>query len=178
MKNRLSLTQVGKNRLHSTLMTLSLLLASFAFSSNATASILELKWLDLVPESERIAREMMSQQLEYGDDAYDADMQSEFGAVRHELSGKQVRIPGFVIPLEGDAEEVTEFLLVPYYGSCIHTPPPPPNQIIHVSFPEGAPDQELWDVIYLEGKLMTEQNMVGMIQTGYHIIGSNITPYE
>lgn len=153
------------------------LILSFAFSSAlwaSTSPLLELEWLDLVPESERIASEMTPGELEYGDNS----MQSELGAIRPELNGKQVRIPGFVIPLEGDADEVTEFLLVPYYGSCIHTPPPPPNQIIHVSFPQGAPDQELWDVVYLEGKLMTEQNIVGMVETGYHIIGSSVTPYQ
>ncbi len=171
MKNDFKLSILGFKPLYCFALILSL---TFAPSLWAKANLLELEWLDLVPESERIASELMADEFEYGD----TGMQSQLGAVRHELNGKQVRIPGFVIPLEGDADEVTEFLLVPYYGSCIHTPPPPPNQIIHVSFPQGAPDQELWDVIYLEGKLMTEQNMVGMIETGYHIIGSNITPYQ
>lgn len=156
-------------------LLLSLIMSSIIGSTQShSASTLELKWLDLVPKSERIASELMADEFEYGD----TNMQSELGAVRPELNGKQVRIPGFVIPLEGDADQVTEFLLVPYYGSCIHTPPPPPNQIIHVTFPQGAPDQDLWDVVYLEGKLMTQQNVVGMVETGYHIIGSSVSPYQ
>lgn len=47
------------------------------------------------------------------------------------MAGRKVRLPGFVIPLERKGEEVVEFLLVPYFGACIHTPPPPANQIIH-----------------------------------------------
>ncbi|HTU52118.1 MAG TPA: DUF3299 domain-containing protein, partial [Acidobacteriaceae bacterium] len=48
------------------------------------------------------------------------------------LSGKRVSIPGFMVPLEDDLDVVTEFLLVPYAGACIHVPPPPPNQIVYV----------------------------------------------
>ncbi len=82
--------------------------------------------------------------------------QSTVGSVRQELNGSQVKIPGFVVPLEGDEEKITEFLLVPYFGACIHVPPPPPNQIIYVKFPQGAPIQQLWDVIYVIGTLKTE----------------------
>lgn len=172
MKPNMTLAQLSAQPLSYIVFLLSLAFAPSLWASNS--AILELEWLDLVPEAERIASQMAPDELEYGD----TSMQSELGAVRPELNGKQVRIPGFVIPLEGDADEVTEFLLVPYYGSCIHTPPPPANQIIHVSFPQGAPDQELWDVVYLEGKLLTQLNEVGMIETGYHIIGSSVSPYQ
>lgn len=47
------------------------------------------------------------------------------------LDGKKVRIAGFTVTLERNDQGVTEFLLVPYYGACIHTPPPA-NQIVHV----------------------------------------------
>ena len=42
------------------------------------------------------------------------------------------RVPGYMVPLEDNLEEVTEFLLVPYPGACIHVPPPPASQIVHV----------------------------------------------
>ena len=48
------------------------------------------------------------------------------------MNGVEVKIPGFIVPLEENKGEVTEFLLVPYFGACIHTPPPPANQILHV----------------------------------------------
>jgi hypothetical protein len=49
-----------------------------------------------------------------------------------DLNNKLVSVPGFMVPLEDDADEVTEFLLVPFAGACIHVPPPPPNQMIYV----------------------------------------------
>jgi hypothetical protein len=48
------------------------------------------------------------------------------------LNNKLVSIPGFMVPLEDDADQVTEFILVPFAGACIHVPPPPPNQMIYV----------------------------------------------
>jgi uncharacterized protein len=53
-------------------------------------------------------------------------------AVNPALDGQIVRIPGYLLPLEYTGKKVTEFLLVPWVGACIHTPPPPPNQIVHV----------------------------------------------
>ncbi|MFA0071313.1 DUF3299 domain-containing protein, partial [Vibrio breoganii] len=78
------------------------------------------------------------------------------GSFRKELVGKTVKIPGFVIPLEGDSETTTQFLLVPYYGACIHVPPPPTNQIIFVDAPDGTSNQALWDVVYVSGTLNIE----------------------
>ena len=55
--------------------------------------------------------------------------------VRLDLNDKDVRIPGFIVPLEyKESEIVTRFLLVPYFGACIHEPPPPPNQTIYVVY--------------------------------------------
>ena len=48
------------------------------------------------------------------------------------LNDKKVAIPGFMVPLEDDADQVTEFILVPFAGACIHVPPPPPNQMVYV----------------------------------------------
>ena len=49
------------------------------------------------------------------------------------MDGAAIRIPGYVVPLEQGKGGVTEFLLVPYFGACIHTPPPPSNQILRVT---------------------------------------------
>ena len=104
--------------------------------------------------------------------------QSLVGSVRTELNGSKVKIPGFVIPLEGDDKHVTEFLLVPYFGACIHVPPPPPNQIVYVKFPQGAPVQQLWDVIYVVGTLKTQQISHELAEVGYLLEGQKIEPYD
>jgi hypothetical protein len=74
-----------------------------------------------------------------------------------EMDGHNVRIPGFVVPLEFDDEQtITEFFLVPYFGACIHSPPPPPNQIIYVRAPKGIQLETLYDPFWISGKLSTK----------------------
>ncbi len=153
-----------------------LLLISFAAPVMASEEPLMLNWIDLVPADERKMFENGG--MPATDHSGGAAQQSKIGKVRPELNGSLVKIPGFVIPLEGDADTVTEFLLVPYFGACIHVPPPPPNQIIYVKFPKGAPVQELWDVIYVVGTLKTEAVSVDLAQTAYTIEGSKIQFYD
>lgn len=137
---------------------------------------LNLDWIDLIPEDERNQFDSMG--MPEVDHSGDVMQQSKIGGVRQELNGSQVKIPGFVIPLEGDENKVTEFLLVPYFGACIHVPPPPPNQIIYVNFPEGAPIQQLWDVVYVIGTLKTETVSHELAETAYVIQGTAVTEYD
>nr|WP_100753399.1 DUF3299 domain-containing protein [Vibrio salilacus] len=154
-----------------TLMTLGV--ASFTTHAEET---LTLDWIDLIPESER--NQFDSYGMPAVDHSTDVMKQSKVGGIRPELNGSKIKIPGFVIPLEGDENNVTEFLLVPYFGACIHVPPPPPNQIIYVRFPKGAPVQQLWDVIYVIGTLKTETVSHELAETGYVIEGTEIAEYD
>ncbi|MEZ8376046.1 DUF3299 domain-containing protein [Vibrio cyclitrophicus] len=138
----------------------------------------ELEWQDLIPESERSRfNELSAQALEHNGNAAS---QSAIGDIRPELAGSNIKIPGFVIPLEGDAENITEFLLVPFYGACIHVPPPPPNQIIHVKFDKGAPTQDLWDIVYITGRLKAETLVTHElgVESGYSIDGASLEIYN
>ena len=71
------------------------------------------------------------------------------------LIGKSIKIPGFAVPLEGDDgfEYINEFLLVPYFGACIHVPPPPPNQVIHVILDEPVHFEVISFAIWITGIL-------------------------
>ena len=166
---------------HKLLLILGLLLFPFATTAYAEApsteeSVLTLEWIDLIPESERAQLDPFG--MPTVDHSQENPQQSKLGAIRPELNGSKVKIPGFVIPLEGDENMITEFLRVPYFGACIHVPPPPPNQIIYVKFPKGAPIQQLWDVIYLVGTLKTETITHDLAQTGYLIEGVAIEEYD
>ncbi|MGL6261333.1 DUF3299 domain-containing protein [Vibrio sp. WXL103] len=157
-----------------------MLLVSPSYASDSSAEEpLTLDWLDLVPEEEREQFANMGMPLPAHDESSTlAAQQSKIGSVRTELNGSHVRLPGFVIPLEGDAHKVTEFLLVPYFGACIHVPPPPPNQIVYVKYPDGAPIQQLWDVIYVVGELKTETLNHELAETAYLIEGFAIEEYD
>ncbi len=69
------------------------------------------------------------------------------------LDGKTVRIPGYILPLEFSGKDITEFLLVPYVGACIHTPPPPPNQIVHVRAEKPIANVTVFSAVWVTGRL-------------------------
>ena len=93
------------------------------------------------------------------------------------LNGTEVKIPGFLVPLEENNGQVSEFLLVPYFGACIHTPPPPANQIIHVKTSNATKGLRAMDTIWITGKLQTLRNDSMMGVSGYHITASSVTKY-
>ncbi len=75
---------------------------------------------------------------------------------RPELVGQEIRMPGYVLPLDLRDGKAVEFLLVATVGACIHTPPPPANQMIHVRYPEGVEIQGLYSPVWIQGDLMTD----------------------
>lgn len=71
-----------------------------------------------------------------------------------EMDGQAIRIPGFIVPLEFSSEQVTtQFFLVPFFGACLHLPPPPPNQIVFVDAPEGIKLESLYQPYWISGML-------------------------
>ncbi|MBT8434937.1 MAG: DUF3299 domain-containing protein [Gammaproteobacteria bacterium] len=103
------------------------------------------------------------------------------------LDGIPVRIPGYLLPLEFDGDKVTEFLLVPYVGACIHTPPPPPNQIVHVKNDEAYKlEGGLYTPVWVDGLMKTEQSQSNLefidgssdIPSAYTLQAESVKPYE
>jgi hypothetical protein len=95
------------------------------------------------------------------------------------LEGKLVRIPGFVVPLDDFQEEGAEFLLVPYYGACVHTPPPPPNQIVMVAMTgRKAIKLNLFDAVWLSGRLKIASVESPYGTVGYQLEGLKVEPYS
>ncbi len=82
--------------------------------------------------------------------------QKQSETVDEGVAGQAVRIPGYMLPLAQNDAGVTEFLLVPWVGACIHTPPPPPNQMVHVAVPEGVEDRGRFAAVWMEGTLELE----------------------
>jgi len=95
-----------------------------------------------------------------------------------DFDGKNIRIPGFVVPLETNEDrDVIAFFIVPYFGACLHLPPPPPNQIIYASWGEGLTVEELSIPMWFEGKVTieTQENETG--KSAYSIAIANVEPY-
>lgn len=95
------------------------------------------------------------------------------------LDGTVVKVPGFIVPLEDWASSVTEFLLVPYVGACIHTPPPPPNQMVYVQMVDDRRvTYDGWNPIWIEGTLRIESTDSAYGDVGFRIEGVATSPYE
>jgi hypothetical protein len=99
--------------------------------------------------------------------------------VVNDYDGKSIRIPGFIVPLESAGERmVTEFFVVPYFGACLHMPPPPPNQIIHVVVNEGIELENLYDPFWFEGRLALKTIETETGVSAYTMKLHQVIPYQ
>ncbi len=99
-----------------------------------------------------------------------------------DLPSDEITIQGFLVPLEMDGMKTTKFLLVPTAGACVHTPPPPINQIIVVDFEQGFELQSLEAPVSVSGFIGAKKNNLNVnfsdgnqdIKTGYKLVASDI----
>lgn len=139
------------------------------------AKFKEIEWTDLMPKEDfealsnppaylneiedgsfedQISNQVANAIANASDDRYQQALVST--KVVPEMDGKAVRIPGFVVPIEFNEERaVTQFFLVPFFGACIHVPPPPPNQVIHVTSTEGFKERALYNPFWIYGVIKT-----------------------
>lgn len=103
----------------------------------------------------------------------------ESSAVRGELADKKIRLPGYVVPLAfDDRRRVIEFFLVPYMGACLHLPPPPPNQLVHVTYELGLELDSLYTPYWIEGDLLIKSTSNAIAQAAYAIKVHKVEVYE
>ena len=95
------------------------------------------------------------------------------------LDGQLIRLPGYIVPLEVSEDgRTTDFLLVPYFGACIHVPPPPSNQIVHVTSKEGVKLDELYQPYWIVGALQVKASTSELADAGYQMDAQRIVVYE
>lgn len=95
-----------------------------------------------------------------------------------ELDDMLIRIPGYIAPFDFESSKKhREFLFVPYMGACIHTPPPPPNQIIFVRADPAVRVPDIWAPYWIEGVLTTEKNENDLGNTAYALTLTELEPY-
>ena len=128
-------------------------------------------------EEDQIASQISNTLAAAEDDRYQQALVST--NVNAEMNGALVRVPGFVVPLEFDEEQViTQFFLVPYFGACLHMPPPPPNQIILVDSPNGLQLDQLYTPFWISGKLSTSVTENEMATAAYSLTMASYEVYE
>lgn len=179
-------------------LLLIIILPNVAHAEQASESYQEIEWIALMPKddldalmnppdyllgiedgSEQDSVEALNEKE--GVDENTKRFQNALSSTRviDTYADKRIRIPGFIVPLQSDdSQQVTEFFIVPYFGACLHMPPPPPNQIIHSKAPQGIQLDSLYDPFWFEGTLVidTEENSLGT--SAYRLKLNKAYPFE
>lgn len=147
----------------------------------------EIKWEALVPKGWDPSRDLKNLNLGSLQDSDPRAMEAleklkalwDNAPAEPAHNGKKIRLAGYVLPLERDKEgKVTEFLLVPYYGACIHTPPPPANQIIHAKSAKPLAGVKMMEALWVYGTLNVQRGETTWGVAGYRLTVDRIAPYE
>ena len=151
--------------------------------SSMSAAAVEIAWDELVPPELRELQEIPLPihdasalgEEEFGDPAVQMEPAAPVVADMH---GRHIKLPGYIVPLGiTDAMEVEEFLLVPYFGACIHVPPPPSNQIVHVRSTTGIKLADLYQPFWITGVVQVEHVESELASAGYRLEGAHVEPY-
>ncbi len=146
-------------------------------ASVSANDVQEVEWMDLMPEAEQKAWDEASNNVDHSGYASAEEFQS--WETVGELDGQKLRIPGFVVPVETDGEgKLKTFFLVPYFGACIHVPPPPANQIIYGRLEEPIEMVNIWDAFYMEGTLNIEEVSNETADSAYTMAVDSLKPYS
>jgi hypothetical protein len=146
----------------------------------------EVPWDSLVPADWNPAKELGSLDLSTLSDSDPRAMKAleklkqamDNAPVVPALNGQRVRIAGFMVPLDGLRGQITEFLLVPYFGACIHTPPPPSNQVIHVIPAKPYKTEQGMEAVWISGTLETVRAETGMGNASYRMKAELVSPFK
>ncbi len=164
-------------------------LAEAGSDANALAArgVREIGWEELMPEGEEERLAQLYQQqmaLLYSGgpiaEGSAADQMIQIGTFNtvKELNEIKVRIPGYTVPFEyGANAEITEFLLVPYYGACLHAPPPPPNQTVFAMTDEPIKLRNLAQAVWIEGTMFTQTQESELADAAYTIRVDRVETY-
>ena len=165
---------------------LHLLCTGLLLTSTLATAAVEIAWDELLPPELRELQEIplpvhdLSALGELGEEEFgDPAVQTDAAApVVPEIDGRRIRLPGYIVPLGiTEAMEVEEFLLVPYFGACIHVPPPPSNQIVHVRSTSGIKLADLYQPFWITGVVQVEQVESELANAGYRIEEAGVEPY-
>ncbi|MFJ1254874.1 DUF3299 domain-containing protein [Cupriavidus sp. CuC1] len=67
---------------------------------------------------------------------------------------------------------------MPYFGACIHVPPPPANQVVHVRTRQPLRGMRTMDTVWISGVLRVERAETMMGDAGYAISDARVEHYQ
>lgn len=135
-------------------------------------------WADLLPKGlYDFFPEEMATSL-WVDPAFQKKLAEAERQIRPEINNLPILLPGYMVPLVYEGSEVTEFLLVPSAGQCIHVPPPPVNQTIFVALKKPTRIRTYGEPVIVEGRILTTGEITDYAETGYRIEASEIQDFN
>jgi len=155
----------------------------------AESGFIELSWEELVApgyDAETILEKYqpLIDKIDHGSDdaiALYEKLEKEFNDAppNMAMANKRISLPGFIAPLEQVDGMITEFLLVPYFGACIHTPPPPANQTLYVKVARdyAIRNKDSYEPIWVSGELFIDGKTTEIGSAGYQIKDALISKY-
>ena len=147
----------------------------------ATGAIKEIDWDELIPPDARskfMGGPPPAAHDYLGEGGMAAQQVMDF-SVNAALDGVNLKIPGFIGPLDvGKDGLVTEFFLVPYFGACIHVPPPPPNQIVYVRMNKGIALDSIYEAYWITGRMKVSRKATRLGASAYQLDASKVEIYK
>ncbi|SPJ28800.1 DUF3299 domain-containing protein [Falsiruegeria mediterranea] len=137
----------------------------------------EIMWDDLIPPGIPYSEIIGEGELDEINDTWAPIYDANSTKLNEALNGVYIKMPGYILPFDIGADGVTNFLLVPYVGACIHTPPPPANQLVVVNSEKPWPLDRLWEPVWVTGTLRTQLTSTDLGQTGYSISADEMEVY-
>ncbi|MCZ4352817.1 DUF3299 domain-containing protein [Roseovarius aestuarii] len=138
----------------------------------------EITWDDLIPPGVPYSEIIGQGAVDEVNDTWDPIFDENATKLNTSLDGASVKLPGYIIPIDMGSEGLRSFMLVPYVGACIHVPPPPPNQLVFVTTKTPWPSDQLWDAVWVSGRLSARLQTTEIAESGYEIAADTIEIYE
>lgn len=138
----------------------------------------QITWDDLIPQGVPYGEIIGPGQIDEANDTWNPEYDDNAQKVNTGLDGATVKLPGYIIPFDVTAEGVKTFMLVPYVGACIHTPPPPPNQLVFVTAETPWANDEMWQPVWVSGRLSATAMTTQIADVGYQLTADRIETYE
>lgn len=166
-----------------------LIVGLFWITPQLYAEPAETDWLELMPKEDQQALENMPELVLHDSPEEPGAFQAKGGLKQRDdlpavmyskntvasLEGKEIKLGGYPVPIENNQQGlVTQLFIVPYPGACIHVPPPPPNQIVLIDYPQGVQINDIYEPIWAVGKLHIEQVSNDLADAVYTMQANNV----
>ena len=138
----------------------------------------EITWDDLIPPGVPYSEIIGEGELDEVNDTWRPIFDENATKLNPKLDGAYIKMPGYILPIDLSSAGIISFVLVPYVGACIHTPPPPPNQLVFVTTQTPWPSDDLWEAVWITGLMRNQIQTTEVAETGYSITADAIKVYE